>query len=192
MTKRTASFIVLAAGLLSMPGPSRSARPQREPRRYGYLVQGGAPCAVWWAEGAYKVMRDDPVPAAEQGIVRISAARNEYEPFLVVLSPTTRLDGVRVSAARLAGEKGATIGAANVSICHVEYVKVTTPTDALGEGRLVAGSPAALRRPLHGGRGREPSALDHGPRPRGRRGRGSTEARSASRPKAGPAASRSS
>ncbi|MGZ5440246.1 MAG: hypothetical protein ACXWFJ_10355, partial [Candidatus Aminicenantales bacterium] len=35
-----------------------------DPPRYGYLVQNGPKCTVWWAEGAYKVMRDDPVPAA--------------------------------------------------------------------------------------------------------------------------------
>jgi hypothetical protein len=131
MTRRALAYIVLAAGIISSPALTLGAAAAGA-TAYGYLVQGGAPCAVWWAEGAYKVMRDDPVPAAEQGIVRIAAARNEYEPFLVVLNPTTRLDGVRVSAARLAGEQGATIGAENVSICHVEYVRVTTPTDGLG------------------------------------------------------------
>ena len=100
---------------------------------YGYLVRGGAPCAVWWAEGAYKVMKDDPVPSAEQGVVRIAAARNEYEPFLVVLRPEARLDAVRIAAGPLTHEKGGTIGAAGITICHVEYVKVTTPTDTLGK-----------------------------------------------------------
>jgi len=101
--------------------------------QYGHLVQGGPPCAVWWAEGAYKVMKDDPVPGAKDGVIRIAAARNEYEPFLVVLRPDVRLDAVRVAAGPLAGEKGGTIGPADMSICHVEYVKVTTPTDNLGK-----------------------------------------------------------
>jgi hypothetical protein len=99
---------------------------------YGYLIQAGPPCAVWWAEGAYKVMRDDPVPAARQPVVRIAAARNEYEPFLVVLRPEARLDGVRVAAAALVNDKGGTIGPGDVSVCHVEYVNVIAPTDALG------------------------------------------------------------
>ena len=129
MTKRALPFIVLAAGILLSPALTISAA-GAGPSGYGYLVQGGPPCAVWWAEGAYKVMRDDAVPAAEQGVVRISAARNEYEPFLVVLSPTTRLDGVRVSAGPLVQQKGATIEAANISVCRVGYVEVTTPTDA--------------------------------------------------------------
>jgi len=100
---------------------------------YGYLVQGGPPCAVWWAEGAYKVMREDPVPSAGQGVVRIAAARNEYEPFLLVLRPAVRMDDVRVAAGPLAGDKSAAIAASDISIRHVDYVKVTTPTDAAGK-----------------------------------------------------------
>ncbi|MGZ5479078.1 MAG: hypothetical protein ACXWGZ_05755, partial [Candidatus Aminicenantales bacterium] len=103
-----------------------------DPPRYGYLVQNGPKCTVWWAEGAYKVMRDDPVPAAVQGIVRIAAARDEYEPYLIVLSPATRLDGVRVAASSLTNEQGGTIGPDAITVRHVGYVEVTSPTDGLG------------------------------------------------------------
>ncbi|MBP1660882.1 MAG: hypothetical protein H6P95_2074 [Candidatus Aminicenantes bacterium] len=120
-----AAFVVL-----SLSVPARAAGTGTA--GYGYLVQAGPPCAVWWAEGAYKVMRDDPVPAAAQEVVRIAAARNEYEPFLIVLRPSTRLDAVRIAAGPLINAKGGTIGAPNVSVRHVEYVKVSTPTDALG------------------------------------------------------------
>jgi hypothetical protein len=99
---------------------------------YGYLVQGGPPCAVWWAEGAYKVMKDDPVPAAKEGVVRLAAAKNEYEPFLIVLRPEAKLDALRAFAGPFTDAKGTTIGAANISVCHVGYVNVTAPTDALG------------------------------------------------------------
>jgi len=100
--------------------------------QYGHLVQGGPPCAVWWAEGAYKVMKDDPVPAVKDGVVKLTAARNEYEPFLVVLRPDVRLDDIRVAAGPLLHDKGGMIGPADISLRHVEYVKVTTPTDDLG------------------------------------------------------------
>jgi hypothetical protein len=121
---------ILTFGLLLAVAclPAFAAGPR--PAGYGYLVQGGPPCAVWWAEGVYKVMRDDPVPAVKQGVVRIAAARNEFEPFLVVLSPSARLDDVRVEAGPLLGDKGASIAAANISVRRVEYVNVTTPTDA--------------------------------------------------------------
>lgn len=124
---------VILAGLFLVPIASALPAGAGGDAGYGYLVQGGPPCAVWWAEGAYKVMRDDPAPAAIQGVVRIAAARNEYEPFLLVLRPPARMDDVRVAAGPLAGDKGASIAAADISIRHVEYVKVTTPTDAAGK-----------------------------------------------------------
>jgi len=132
MTKRSRVIMLFLVGFLLGPSLTVIAA---EPAAagYGYLIQGGPPCAVWWAEGAYKVMRDDPVPAVEQGVVRIAAARNEYEPFLLMLRPMTRLDGVRVAAGPLTNEKGGAIRAADMTVCHVGYVKVTTPTDAAGK-----------------------------------------------------------
>ena len=132
MTRLTKSLtlLILAASLRALsPATAASAGAGG----YGYVIQSGPPCAVWWAEGAYKVMRDDQVPGATSETVRIAAARNEYEPFLLVLRPETRLDGVRVSAGPLTADRGGTIGPAEIAICHVEYVKVTTPTDAAGK-----------------------------------------------------------
>lgn len=129
MSERTAFLFALLAAGLSCAGVIPAAAGEA-PAGYGYLVQAGPPRAVWWAEGAYKVMRDDPVPTAAQGVVRIAAARNEFEPFLVVLSPAKRLDGVRAAVSALAGERGAAIGPALIAVRHVDYVNVTTPTDA--------------------------------------------------------------
>ena len=122
--------VVLLTGLGLSPVAAAPAGGRETAPAYGYLVQAGPPCAVWWAEGAYKVMRDDPVPAAGQGVIRISAARNEYEPFLIVLRPAERLDGVRAAATSLVGDGGTTIDGSEVSIRHVAYVRVTAPTDA--------------------------------------------------------------
>jgi len=119
--------ILTLLGVAFAPLAARS-----EAAGYGYLVQNGPPCAVWWAEGAYKVMKDDPVPVAKDGVIKLAAARNEYEPFLLVLRPEVQLDDMRASAGPLTNEKGASIGEANISICHVGYVKITTPTDGLG------------------------------------------------------------
>lgn len=129
MSKRTAFLILfMAAGLVSAGVISAAAG--EGPAGYGYLVQAGPPCRVWWAEGAYKVMRDDPVPTAPQGVVRVAAARNEFEPFLVVLNPAKRLDGVRAAVSALTGDRGASIEPTLISVRHVDYVNVTTPTDA--------------------------------------------------------------
>ena len=99
---------------------------------YGYAISEGPLCSLWWAEGAYKIMKDDPFPAVRGEMVRLACARNEYEPFLLVLSPKTRLDDVRVSVSDLTGPAGAALPAAHVSIRHVEYVRVEIPTDAAG------------------------------------------------------------
>lgn len=80
-------------------------------------------------------MKDDPVPAAKGGVIKLTAARNEYEPFLLVLRPEARLGDVRVVAGPLTDENGGMIDAANISVCHVGYVNVTTPTDALGKAK---------------------------------------------------------
>ena len=129
--RRSLAAVILVAGIVGSIHVA-PALLSADPPGYGYLVQGGPPCAVWWAEGAYKVMRDDQVPAAVQGIVRIAAARNEYEPFLIVLRPATRLEGVRVAASPLTNEKGGTIGPDAITVRHVGYVEVTSPTDGLG------------------------------------------------------------
>jgi hypothetical protein len=131
MTHRTKILsLVILTGCLAIPTSAIAAASGAG--RYGYLVQGGPPCSVWWAEGAFKVMKDDPVPVTRRKVVMISSARNEYEPFLIVLRPEARLDGVNVATGPLVGDKGGTIGAENVSVCHVEYVEVTAPTDATG------------------------------------------------------------
>jgi hypothetical protein len=129
MLKRVLPIIILAALWGFAQSPLLAAS---EKSGYGYLVQGGPPCAVWWAEGAYKIMKTDPVPSAQGPVIRLSAAGNEYEPFLLVLRPETRLNNVRIAAGPLRTEKGEEIQASGISVARVEYVKVTTPTDDRG------------------------------------------------------------
>jgi len=126
---KIAAVAAISFMFLSAPGvfPGVAGAPS-----YGYLVQGGPPCAVWWAEGAYKVMKSDPVPSVKGPVVRLSAAANEFEPFLLVLRPEKRLDSVRVAAGPLRNEQGAEIRPAETSVARVEYVKITTPTDERG------------------------------------------------------------
>jgi hypothetical protein len=132
MRRRRPLALIAAAFLMTGVSPVRLAAGGPVQAGYGYLVQSEIPCAVWWAEGAYKVMKEDPVPTAADPTIKIAAARNEYEPFLLVLRPERTLDAVRVAARPLLNAKGGTIAAADISVCHVEYVKVTVPTDAAG------------------------------------------------------------
>ena len=119
------SFAAAVTGTFAFAAPA-------ERSGYGYAVADGPVCSVWWAEGAYKVMKDDPAATHSGPVVRIACARNEYEPFLLVLRPKVRMDDVRVRVSDLVGPAGAVLPAASLSVRHVEYVRVEIPTDAAG------------------------------------------------------------
>jgi hypothetical protein len=127
--------ILLLSCLLSIiyVTSTASASPESFPQEVGYLLSDGPTATVWWAEGAYKIMKADPAPrGASSAGVNLFAARNEYEPFLLVLTPKQRLDRVRVECTPLIGPGGATIDPSRISVCHVGYVDVVVPTDAAG------------------------------------------------------------
>ncbi len=99
---------------------------------YGYMIEAGPVCPVWWAEGAYKVMRDAPLPAREDGEIKLWSARNEYESFIVVARPASRMENFRISLPELVDRRGNRIGPEFITVRKVEYVRVTRPTDAYG------------------------------------------------------------
>ncbi|MCS6860513.1 MAG: DUF4091 domain-containing protein, partial [Abditibacteriales bacterium] len=102
---------------------------------FGYLLDSGSagaspsPCAVWWCEGTYKVSRERGLPQAKSKAVQIAAARNEYEPFQIVLRPQVPLQGVRVTVSPLT--RGQT-AINSIEVALVEYVPITTPSDSFG------------------------------------------------------------
>ncbi len=138
IARSAAGLAVMTAVLLFAASAvsAASAAPGGKPAAaagYGYRLPDGPIGPLWWAEGAYKVMRDDPLPAAKSPGIGISAAGGEFEPFLLVLRPAARLEDIRVEASDLAGPGGAVLPASGVSIKHVEYVRVTMPTDDGGK-----------------------------------------------------------
>ncbi len=108
-------------------GPAGSAHA----REYGYLISDDAACSVWWAEGVYKIMKNDPVPLSKKEIV-VHSALNEYEPFQIVLRPKRRLDNIRVEVSGMPGAYGFYIPGEDISVCRVGYVEVMAPTDTAG------------------------------------------------------------
>jgi len=66
--------------------------------------------------------------------ITLFSAINEYEPFQLVLRPKKRMENIRLEISPLRHSSGLVIPAENVSICHVEYVTVITPTDSYGAG----------------------------------------------------------
>lgn len=129
---RIVPVLLLVPALLFLPAAAfekleAGAAPPSPGPRYGHLIRSGPPCSLWWSEGAYKVMKDDPEPIHPASIVRISAARKEYEPFIIVPRPGT-------SPLPRSGNGGEDrIEASKISVRIVEYVKVTNPTDKAGK-----------------------------------------------------------
>jgi len=102
-------------------------------QEYGSRLAEDSMATVWWAEGAYKVMKDDPPPKKSSPGIRIECARNEYEPFLLIFQPTQRMEDIRVEMSPLRSRRGAESPLPKASVCRVEYVRVTVPTDEIGK-----------------------------------------------------------
>ncbi len=99
---------------------------------YGYLIDEDRDCSVWWAEAAYKVMRDAPLPKNRGSEIKMWSAKNEYESFILVVKPTTRMENFRITVPDLKDSKGNTIDNSNITMRKVEYVHVKKPTDSYG------------------------------------------------------------
>jgi hypothetical protein len=96
---------------------------------YGELLSSGK-LPVWWCGATYKVSAERPLPRRKGAAIRIAAARNEYEPFQVVVRGERGLTGVSVTASELVGRDGARIAPPEIRL--VGYVNVAHPTDNLG------------------------------------------------------------
>jgi len=103
--------------------------PQLLAADYGRQVSPG-PLPLWWCGATYKVSTERPLPKAKGKTVRIAAARNEYEPFQLVVRPDRDVKNVTITAGPLSGPKGAKIAPPEIRL--VAYVNVTHPTDSAG------------------------------------------------------------
>ncbi|MDW8382726.1 MAG: DUF6067 family protein [Verrucomicrobiota bacterium] len=93
---------------------------------------------MWWCESTYKVGRHRALPETAAEAVEISAARNEYEPFQLVLYPTVPLRNVviRLDNWIKQGEEATLLSAHNLEVRLVEYVVVHAPSDPGGAAGL--------------------------------------------------------
>lgn len=92
---------------------------------FGYPMKATDVADVWWCEGTYKVGRDRPAPSGPAQPMRVTAARNEYEPVQLIVRPKRAIRGLTAKIDGL--PDGIT-----AEICSVHYVKVTSPSDAFG------------------------------------------------------------
>jgi hypothetical protein len=114
-------IIMFCSGLNSVSNP------------YGHLLGNDESCALWWAEGAYKIMRTDPVPSGKIHAVKLTAAANEYESFQLVLFPSIAINNFKIVVGDLRNESGGSISASQITVRKVEYVQVIQPTDDYGK-----------------------------------------------------------
>jgi hypothetical protein len=128
----TLTVTALRGGEVVFAAEARFNVPDMYAADYGYLVSEDDGATVWWCEGPYKVSRERPVPQERKPTMLIEAARNEYEAAQVVVRPARDLKGLTATASDLAGPRGATIPAADVTIDEVAYVNIRIPTDSTG------------------------------------------------------------
>ncbi|MDH7601606.1 MAG: DUF4091 domain-containing protein [Armatimonadota bacterium] len=100
------------------------------PTAVGGIITTQSWGTLWYSISTFKVMRDTKPPANKVSGVQISAAKNEYEAFQLVLRPAKTLSGVKVTPHTLVGPKKSTIPAYNIVVRNVEYLNVTEPTSA--------------------------------------------------------------
>jgi len=93
--------------------------------QYTYkLTQSNSSYLLWTAPPSRRVFKDDTVPDESGSGVRVYAAQNEFEPFQIVVQPTSSA-GVVVDIS----DFGAGI---STEIYQVKYVPVSQVTDNLG------------------------------------------------------------
>ncbi len=96
---------------------------------FGYLFEKNKDFSLWWCEGAYKIMRNTRAPSRKKNAIELWSAKNEYEPFQLILFPGKKIDSLKITAGELISESGI-IGEDNITVRNVEYVKITRPTDS--------------------------------------------------------------
>jgi hypothetical protein len=131
MKKLVFSTILLVSAIVAVSQNADKVDPyHKKTGGFGYLISSGPTCSVWWTEGSYKVMRDTPLPEKKGDRINVWSAQNEFESFIVVINPYTRMENLRISCSGLKDSRGGLLGSENILFRKIEYVKVTKPTDS--------------------------------------------------------------
>ncbi len=127
MTKSIRTYLVfLIVSLLlasSLPIPIATSANDTEPYIFK-LSQSTAAYQLWTTPPSVRVFKDASVPTVTGSEVKVYAAKNEFEPFQVVVKPTTS-GSVAVSIDSF----GSGITA---ELYQVKYVNITQVSDSLG------------------------------------------------------------
>ena len=131
------ALTLLAAAMLAFMS-EREPAAWIEAVKAGYHLAETGAFSLWWCEATYKVGRTFPRPPPPQTAqpVRIEAARNEYEPFQLVITPKVHLKRLRLRLEPFEPvEQSRAHGALTPvwdEVALVDYVPVRVPTDEWG------------------------------------------------------------
>ena len=93
------------------------------------LVAEGWHHRVWSLYPVEKLKADEALPAQiKSDRVTLTAARGEYEPFVLVLRSEVPLRQVKVSCGDLRGADGAALSAAAITVNRLAYIHVDEPS----------------------------------------------------------------
>jgi len=93
----------------------------------------GPPLQWWTANGLEKVRPYDVTPKEQIREVRISAGRNEFEPFQIILrSDDTDLDAVDVEVSDLRGQGSSVLLRTNITAYLERYIDLKMPSSIEG------------------------------------------------------------
>lgn len=102
-----------------------------EVQDYGYLISSDEACDIWWCEGTYKVNCQKQIPKAKASKVMISAAKNEYEPFQIIVHPRHYMRDAIIDVTDLISQfHNGRIAKDKISVMHVMYVYTKVPSDS--------------------------------------------------------------
>ncbi len=91
------------------------------------------PDFVWWTtQGMDKVRPYDPPPRELSHDIKISAARNEFEPFQLVLRGEDDIDGIDIDPSDLRGPGGSSLSKNNITIYYERYLDLKIPSSVEG------------------------------------------------------------
>jgi hypothetical protein len=110
-------------------------KPWIEVGSFGYHIASTDALTIWWCEATYKIGRTTPRPPSRVSRpVHTEAARNEYEPFQLVITPQVPIKQLRLRLEPFASPSRPAPLPHPIwdEVARVDYVPVTTPTDAWG------------------------------------------------------------
>ncbi len=96
------------------------------PRIYGAVLASREWGTVWEANATCKVLPNSPIAEDKAQVIRVFAARNEFEPFQLVITPRRDLRNLTAAVTDLVGP--ARVSKEQISVRLVETVPVTVPT----------------------------------------------------------------